>query len=62
MKSTVFEDNNEALGLDPSPRKTPRMLHIAVKYYFFREHVSEVKVTMIQRLESKEQKADDFTK
>ena len=61
MHSTLFDDNNGALGLVTSPRKTPRMRHIAVKYHFFREHVSEVKGIMIQRMESKEHNTDVFT-
>ena len=62
MHSTLFDDNNGALGLVTSPRKTPRMRHIAVKYHLFREHVSEVKGIMIQRVEFKDQKSDIFTK
>ena len=62
MQSTVFEDNNGSLGLATSPRKTLRTFQIDVKYHFFREHVGEVEGVMIQRVESKEQKSDVFTK
>ena len=31
VKSTVFEDNNGALGLAESPKMTPRNKHIGVK-------------------------------
>ena len=62
MHSTVFEDNKEVLELDTSPRKPPRTRHIAIKYHFFREHVCEGNNVMIQRVESKAQKADLFIK
>ena len=62
MNSTVFEGKNGTLGLDTPPRATESSRHIAVKHNFFREHFGEVKGIMIQRVESKEQKADVFTK
>ena len=62
MKSTVFEDNNSALGLATSSSTTPRTRHITVKYHFFVEHVGEVKRIMIHMLESKYQNSDVFTK
>ena len=74
MHSTVFEDNNGALGLATSPRVTPRTKHIAVKMHFFKSYLrsspcgtgSEPNPTMpplrIQRIDSAEQKADIFTK
>ena len=62
MNSILFEDNNGAMGLDTSNRKTTRVRHIAVKYHLFREHVGEGKGIMIQRAEYKDQKADVFNK
>ena len=62
MHSTVFEDNNGALGLAKSPRTTPRMHHIAMKYYFFVENSGEGKGIMTHRAESKDHKAYVFTK
>ena len=46
IQSTVFEDNNEALGLATSPKLTPQTKHIAVKYHFFRSHISDKKETI----------------
>jgi hypothetical protein len=40
VKSTVFEDNNGALGLATTPKLTPRTRHICVKYHFFKKHIS----------------------
>ena len=66
MQSTVFEDNNGALGLATSPKLTPWAKHIAVKYHFFRLHISDKegdnKRVKIQRIDTKEQIADIFTK
>jgi hypothetical protein len=39
MHSTMFEDNNGALGLASSPRLTPRTQHIPIKYHFFRSMI-----------------------
>ncbi len=62
MHSTVFEDNNGALGLASSPKMTPRTKHIGVKYHFFRSKIGEDKGIRIQKIESVKQKADCFTK
>ncbi len=62
MHSTVFEDNNGALGLATSPRLTPRTKHIGVKYHFFKDHIGEDKEIHIKKIESEFQKADIFTK
>ena len=62
MHSTVFEENNGALGLSKPPRTSLRTRHISVKYHFFREKFGENKGIMIHRVESKDQKADIFTK
>ena len=61
MKSTVFEDNNGALGLATSPKMTPRTRHIAVKYHFFKEHVKPGEIEIV-KIDTKAQKADIFTK
>ena len=60
-KSTVFEDNNGARTLATVPRLTPRSKHIGVKYHFFRQHVTNKTIDVV-RVDSKEQKADIFTK
>ena len=62
MHSTVFEDNNGALGLATSPRITPRTKHIAIKYYFFRDRIGVLKGVTIKHVESKLQLADCLTK
>ena len=59
--STVFEDNNGALELAKEPKYRPRTKHIAIKYHHFREHVRN-KHIRIQKIETKEQLADIFTK
>jgi hypothetical protein len=59
--SKVFEDNNGALILASSPKMTPRSKHIAVKYHFFRSHVQKGEIK-IYKIDTKEQKADIFTK
>jgi hypothetical protein len=62
LHSTVFEDNNGALSLALSPKMSPRMKHIAVKYHHFREHVGEDKGIMVVKIDTTIQKADIFTK
>jgi hypothetical protein len=62
LHSTVFEDNNGALSLATAPKMTPRTKHIAVKYHHFRGHVGEDKGIRIVKVDTKEQKADIFTK
>ena len=39
LYSTIFENNNGALGLAQSSRMTSRTKCILVKYYFFRSHI-----------------------
>ena len=41
LHSTVFEDNNGALGLAKAPKLTPRTKHIAVKYHWFKDHIGK---------------------
>ena len=67
LHSKVFEDNNGALGLATSPKLTPRTKHIAVKYHFFRDHISSPgrqngNGITIHKIDTKDQKADMFTK
>jgi hypothetical protein len=57
----VWEDNNGAIKLAESGTKVSlRTKHIAVKYHFFREHLSEQ--IKVQRVDTDEQIADIFTK
>jgi hypothetical protein len=62
LHSTVFEDNNGALGLANAPRLTPRTKHIATKYHFFRDQIGRDKGIEIVRVDTAYQKADSFTK
>jgi hypothetical protein len=62
LHSTVFENNSGALSLATSPKINPRKKHIAVKYHHFRESVGEDKGVSIVKIDTKEQKADIFTK
>jgi transposase InsO family protein len=62
--STVFEDNNAALILARStnpPRLTPRSKSIAVKYHWFRSHLSESSI-VIQSIGTDLQRANILTK
>jgi hypothetical protein len=59
--SKVFEDNNGALKMAHCPRLTLRNRHIAVKYHWFRSHVTNGDVQVL-KVESASQKADCFTK
>ena len=62
IHSTVFEDNNGALGLDGSPKMTPRTKHIGIKYHWFRDNVGKDKGIDLSKIASVDQKADIFTK
>jgi hypothetical protein len=65
LHSTVFEDNNGALGLATSPKLTPRTRHISTKYHFFKSHVGDEKsgkAVRIVKIDTGDQKADIFTK
>jgi hypothetical protein len=62
MKSTVFEDNNGALGLATSPKLTPRTRHICVKYNFFKEHCKPGGDIEIVKVALEFHKADIFAK
>ena len=62
VHSTIFEDNNGALGLATAPKLTPRTKHIGVKYHWFKSHIGEDKGILIKKIESKQKEADIFTK
>ena len=62
LHSTIFEDNNGAISLVQSPKITPRMKHIAIKYHHFRSSVREDKGIVIQKIDMEVQKADIFTR
>jgi hypothetical protein len=61
--SPIFEDNNSALVLAKSPTLTPCSKHFATKYHFFKSHLKENGgVLDLQKIDSKDQAADIFTK
>ena len=63
IKTTVWEDNNGALTLsklEPG-RMTPRSKHYAVKYHWFRSHLSPNSIE-VEKIDTNLQKADIFTK
>jgi Reverse transcriptase (RNA-dependent DNA polymerase)./Integrase core domain. len=68
MHTTVWEDNVGALTLSnlELPRMTPRSKHIAVKYHWFRQHVSTDDGAdggiVVKKIDTKNQLADIFTK
>jgi hypothetical protein len=62
VHSTIFEDNNGALGLAKAPKLTPRTKHIAVKYHWFKDQIGKEKGFVIEKVDTHDQKADIFTK
>jgi len=65
FKTTVWEDNMGALHLAQMQpgQYTPRSKHYAVKYHWFRSHLSDtINCTTVQYIESQFQKADVLTK
>ena len=70
IQSTVFEDNNGCLTVANAPQMTPRTKHIAVKYHWFKSHLStpekdkdsDLKGIWLKRVDTDLQKADIFTK
>ena len=59
-RSTIYEDNNEAIVVATSPSMTPTSKQIAIKYHWFRQHAG--KEFLIHKIESENQKADVVTK
>jgi hypothetical protein len=62
IHSTIFEDNNGALGLAKAPKLTPRTKNIAVKYHWFKDMIGKEKGFDILKVDYRDQKADIFTK
>ena len=61
--STVWEDNNGTLCLarKEAPLMTPRTMHIAIKYHWFRSKICKGEVE-IEPIDTSVQNADIFTK
>ena len=62
VRSTVFEDNQGCLSLVNVPKMSPRNKYLALKYHFFRSEIGEEKGVIAKYINTKEQKADIFTK
>jgi hypothetical protein len=68
IHTTIWEDNVGAMTLAnlELPRMTPRSKHIAVKYHWFRQHVTkdggDDGGIIVKKIDTREQIADIFTK
>ena len=62
VRSTVFEDNQGCLSLVNVPKMSPRNKYLALKYHFFRGQIGEDKGIVAKYINTKEQRADIFTK
>jgi hypothetical protein len=60
-QSTVFEDNDACLKFARMPKLTPRTKHIGIPYHWFRTQVERLEI-QIERIDTKAQLADQFTK
>ena len=56
----LFEGNNSYIRVAESPKFTPRMKHIDIKYHHFRKHVAD-KTISISPIDTKDQLADILT-
>ena len=62
VRSTIFEDNMGCLSLVNVPKMSPKNKYLALKYHFFRSQIGESKGIIAKYVNTKEQKADIFTK
>jgi hypothetical protein len=63
-ESRIFEDNQACITLattDP-PRMTPRSKHIAIRYFWFREHLRNCTQLKIVYIPTNDQRANHLTK
>ena len=60
-KYIVYEDNNGAIRVATFHKMTPTFKFIAVKYHWFWQHVENKEIS-IEKVDTKLQKADIFTK
>jgi hypothetical protein len=60
-QSTVYEDNDACLKFARMPKLTPRTKHIGTPYHWFRTQVEQLEIH-IERIDTKDQLADQFTK
>lgn len=60
---TVIQcDNQAAIFTSSNPTTSPRTKHIAIRYHFVRERVTETKELTVQYVQTSQQVADIFTK
>jgi hypothetical protein len=62
IKSTMFEDNNDAISTATAVKRTSRTKHIVVKYHFFKSHIDAGTGISLSKMNTNLQKADIFTK
>ena len=66
VKSKIFEDNNGAISMASTPQMSPRTKHIATKYHFVKQYFGTKCISdhpfVLEKIDTKEQKADIFTK
>ena len=66
VKSKIFEDNNGAISMASTPQMSPRTKHIATKCHFVKQHFGTRRIAdhpfVLEKIDTKEQKADIFTK
>jgi hypothetical protein len=62
VHSTVFKDNMGCLSLVNVLKILSRNKYLALKYHFFRSQISKSKGIVAKYVNTKEQKADIFTK
>ena len=61
MATTIFEDNQSAIAMTKNPQFHGRAKHIAIKYHFIREQVSNGMIKL-EYCPTNEMLADMFTK
>jgi hypothetical protein len=62
VRSTVFEDNQGCLSLVNVAKMSQRNKYLALKYHFFSSHMGKSKAIVAKYINTKEQKANIFTK
>jgi len=60
-KTTVWEDNAGAVVIANSPQVTPRSKHYAHRYFWWKHHAESPDIS-VEKISTKEQQADIFTK
>ena len=58
----VHVDNNGAISFAHKPGASSRMKHIHTKHWFFKEHIGKDKGIVVEKIDSKDNLRDLFTK